>query len=363
MKPFLGKIEIGLGEVSESRGLMNYYYAREEEFFKKRITPLVGKPRGVYEIKVPRKWINSAFIALFNKPTGDIVCPHFWEFKPFIGCPFECSYCYLQGTFRGNKTPRLKNLTALSRELQRFLEWAEAQGLKILLNAGELADSLAVPNWIKRILDLTVPILEKFNHHKLLLLTKGGTRHIKPLIQQAERLRHYVIVSFSLNPQKVAERYEKKTASPSDRIVAAKNLQDLGYTIRIRIDPMICIPAWRIYYPLLVNEIFECGLKPERITIGSLRGLKKTLNFASDKEWIKYLSKKEKTEWGLKIKKDIRIDMYTVVIEKLREVGYTGPIALCKETLDVWMNLVEKGLLEPPGSKGVWEDVVCNCKL
>ena len=63
------------------------------------------------------------------------------------------------------------------------------------------------------------------------------------------------------------------------------------------------------------------------------------------------------------IEKDLRVEIYTFIIKKIREAGYSGPIALCKETMDVWENLIDSGLLSDPGSFGVWENVLCNCKF
>ena len=59
----------------------------------------------------------------------------------------------------------------------------------------------------------------------------------------------------------------------------------------------------------------------------------------------------------------LRLEMYEIIITKLREFGYEGSIALCKETQDVWSELVKRGLLEDPGEPGFWENVKCNCKL
>ncbi|WP_257455626.1 hypothetical protein [Archangium lipolyticum] len=42
---------------------------------------------------------KSNFIRRFQGP-GDgsgIVCFKFWELVPAMGCPFRCSYCFLQG--------------------------------------------------------------------------------------------------------------------------------------------------------------------------------------------------------------------------------------------------------------------------
>ena len=45
-------------------------------------------------------------IRYFEKTPKDICCPHFYELNWAYGCKFNCAYCYLQGTFRGNVEPR-----------------------------------------------------------------------------------------------------------------------------------------------------------------------------------------------------------------------------------------------------------------
>ena len=347
----------------------DYYIVRENEIIpgislESFIETLHKDGRSLLKLQVPKKWIRNTYISLFNKPAGDIVCPHFWELKPFIGCPFKCSYCYLQGTFFGKKEPRRKDYDKMVKVLEEFLSWANTKGIRLLLNTGELADSLAIPSWTKEFIDKVLPILEKYKYHKVLFLSKGGTYHIKTLLEIPEDKRKYFIVSFSINPPIIKELFEHETADPLDRLKAAKKLQELGYTVRIRIDPMIPVEGWRAHYTILVKTMFEdIGLIPERITIGSLRGLAKTIKYSSARNWLEYLKSGEKTRWGLKIKRELRLDMYTIVIEKIGGYGFKGPIALCKETLDVWNELSKKGLLQHPGRYGIWENVHCNCKL
>ena len=46
------------------------------------------------------------------KNVSDVVCPHFLELKWAYGCPFDCSWCYLKGTFRfrpNGKEPVIKD--------------------------------------------------------------------------------------------------------------------------------------------------------------------------------------------------------------------------------------------------------------
>jgi len=47
----------------------------------------------------------------------------------------------------------------------------------------------------------------------------------------------------------------------------------------------------------------------------------------------------------------------------LRDKGFNGEVGLCKETPDVWEYLRSEGFVEDPGEPGVWENVICNCKL
>lgn len=345
------------------------FYPRKEEIVRKGLVDFFGwenDEKKRISVEVPSKYASSSLFALFDKTEGDIVCPHFWEFKPLVGCPFNCSYCYLNGTLFGKKNPRWKadRPGVISGELDRFLDWADNHGLKLLLNTGEVADSLAVPEFTEKLIEETLPVLKKHKVHKILLLTKGGVHHIKPLLKAPQEVKEFFIVSFSVNTPGIAERFEIGATKPEDRIEAARILRERGFTVRIRIDPMIPYHGWRADYPLLAHYlIVEKRVIPERITLGSLRGLKKTIKFAKDKKWIEYLDKKEKTKWGLKIEKKLRLEMYEIMITKLKEFGYKGPIALCKETHDVWKELVKRGLLEDPGEPGFWENVKCNCKL
>jgi len=343
----------------KSQSRQFFFFPREEELLK---GSLLQYSCSKLPITVPKKWIRNNFISFFYKTPKNIVCPHFWVFKPIIGCPYQCTYCFLQGTFFGNKAPRLKDLEKTAKQLEMFLSWATSIGLKVLLNVGELCDSLAIPEWTAKVLKTVVPILDKYPGNKLLFLTKAGFNNINFLLKNAS-FNRFVIVSFSLNPKNIIEHFEIGTAPLEARLKAAERLQEKGYEIRLRIDPIIPVKKWPVHYSELIKAIFEeFHIKPERITIGSLRGLKKTILFAKNKDWVKYLDKKEKTGWGLKIRKDLRFSLYSKILRNLRKYEFSGQLALCKETPDIWRMLATEGLLLDPGKPGVWENVKCNCK-
>ena len=317
--------------------------------------------KGLRVVIAPRHIARGKFISLFDKSPPDIVCPSFWELKWATGCVFRCKYCYLQGTLYGNIQPRLKCLNALKDDLIRFLRWAKNAKLRVLLNTGELTDSFAMPGWTERLLRILDEVAEIMDNLKVLFVTKAGSKHIKPLLKHAKTL-DYGIISFSINTHTVASRYEDLAPDPSDRIKAAKICQDYGFEVRFRLDPMIPIGDWKKEYAeLLVYILSKEEVEPTRITIGTLRGLNKTIRFANDRQWTIFLKQGEKTGWGLKMPREARLLLYETVLGVLKELGFRGQIALCKETLSIWRELASKTLLNDPGSYPLWCKVFCNC--
>jgi len=271
---------------------------------------------------------GNGIVRYFDKTPSSIVCPHFWELNWAYGCPFACDYCYLQGTFRGSKSPRYpRSLSQIFATLEEaFAEIPEPA----IFNSGELADSFMNPPMMGEIADK----FEEQGKHKLLLLTKSN--NVKFLI---EKPRRQIIVSFSLNAPKVWALWEHKTAPPGKRVEAAKRLVEAGYEVRFRIDPIFPIEGWQQCYDELFRLIFEKLPKgPERITLGMPRGLKKTLIYSKNRTWAKGLS--EKSGWGLKLPAEVRKTVYMFFLERLRALGFnTGKIALCKETVSLSQEL------------------------
>jgi spore photoproduct lyase len=281
---------------------------------------------------------------------ADVVCPHFLELKWANGCYFECAWCYLQGTYRfhpewKNGRPNIKDFHLVESHLAAFIK---SNGINPeLLNSGELSDSLLSETGKNPFSKFIVSVLDKYdkhNKHKVLFLTKST--YVKNLLEIKRPDR--IIMSFSLNAHAVARRWERRAPPVRERIKAAKKVYDAGYITRIRIDPMVPIEGWKEYYFELIDEIFS-NFIPERITLGSLRGLASTINNAKDKSWTIYLS--EKSNWGKKIDFNTRYRMYSAIINYLEEKNY-DKIALCKETREMWERL---GLN--------WRNIRCNCLL
>jgi len=262
----------------------------------------------------------------------DVVCPHFLELKWAYGCPFDCAWCYLKGTFRfrpeGTK-PVIKDYGKIELHTRRFLSEVTTPEI---LNTGEIADSLMWENSSKPFSKFIIPMFEEQDKHKILFVTKSD--NIKNLLEINPH--NQVIASFSLNADNVAQRWERGAPSVNRRIEAGRKLSQAGYEVRIRIDPLVPVEDWKIHYTNLIDQIFR-SFVPARITLGSLRGLQSTINGATDKSWQEYL--KENSNWGKKVEFNTRYEIYATIIDLLKQrYNYKG-VALCKETMAMWAKL------------------------
>ena len=272
----------------------------------------------------------------------DVVCPHFLELKWAYGCPYDCAWCYLKGTFRFLPTktkPVIKDLAKVELHTKRLLEQKEPE----ILNTGEIADSLMLERNGNSFSKLIIPLFENQERHKILFVTKSD--NIRNLLSAPTH--NQVIISFSLNAEDVAKKWELGAPSVERRIKAASSLSKAGYETRIRIDPMVPISDWQKAYSNLLNQIFS-EFMPSRITFGSLRGLQSTINNSTDRSWVQFLT--EKSNWGKKVDFDLRYEMYSTIIKQLESnFGYKN-IALCKETVEMWDKLDMD-----------YKQIKCNC--
>ena len=280
----------------------------------------------------PRSF-GGGILRPFEKTPRSIVCPHFWELNWAYGCPFDCAFCYLQGTFRGNKQPRVKKLSRVFSALEKVFE--NDQLGPTIFNSGELTDSLAFPSVMEKIVDK----FEGQSKHKLLLLTKSA--NVGFLVRKP---RKQTIYSFSLNAAEAARLWEHKAAPPEKRINAAKRVSEAGYEVRVRIDPIFPIKGWKRHYEDIVYLLLsELPQDPDRITLGTPRGLMKTRIYAKDLSWWKLAFEEnpsEDTGWGKKIASNLRKEIYQFFYDKLQTLGFDkSRISMCKETVVMWEEL------------------------
>ena len=279
-----------------------------------------------------RIWVRerkSPFIHLNDKSNTHkgIVCEPFYVLSYYIGCPFACTYCYLQATFRGQVEPVIyRNREKLLAELD---EWLKLPG-HLRLNAGELEDSLALDGKIPLVDDL-VPRFIAQDRHTLILVTKST--NIRNLLKY--RPNDKVVVAFSVNSVTAWHLFEKQTPHPFQRLEAAAKVREAGYITVLRLDPMLPTKGWEKEYEELIDKAYSL-FKPHQWTLGSLRF------FPSLPMWTAKVGRSTKVyNFGVEVspednrrrlKTSVRLEMYRHAINCIRRHDLTVQIRLCKET-------------------------------
>jgi spore photoproduct lyase len=214
-----------------------------------------------------------------------------------------------------------------------------------VLNLGELGDPLAVDD-VTGLSEQLVPFMPAYAPHtKLLFLTKSDC------VQNLLEIQHggQTIVSFSVNTVKVWQYLEHRTPSPNDRLKAARKVQDAGYEVRLRIDPVVRYSTWEKDYSRLTEMIFD-HVKPSRITIGEYRpaqGLSSHIKARFPESSLLKVNNSLIVEAGkLRYPRECRIEMFRSIVDGIRRCNKNVKIALCKETPQVWkaVGLDRKGL-------------------
>ena len=301
---------------------------RIEEFVPPQLMASLSHPELVELEETKEESFGKGLVKLFQKTPEDIVCGKFWEVRWAFGCPLDCNYCYLRGTMKGRMRPSFVKtehvVAALGEAFQKIR-------VPSLFNSGELSDSLMNPALMARIADK----FEMQDKHKLVTLSKFGPKAVGFLL---EKPRKQVVCAWSINPTEVAKRWERAAAAPEKRIEAARLVAEAGYATRIRIDPIFPIEDWETHYYDLILAIFS-AFEPERIILGTPRGLWKTIKYARaagvDMSWSSYF--KEDSGWGKKLDFEKRKHLYSWFYEKLQSLGYDRrKITMCKETAQMW---------------------------
>lgn len=275
---------------------------------------------------------KSPFIEQFQHPLGR--CAKFHKLTAYNNCNFWCEYCYLYLTFRTSPvSTHFVNYDQMFSDIEKFDRQKIPEALRVL-NLGELGDPLAVDD-VTGFSEQLVPFMPAHAPHtRLLFLTKSDC--VRNLLE----LKHggQTIISFSVNTGKVWQYLEHRTPSPAERLKAARKVQDAGYEVRLRIDPVIRYSTWEEDYHLLVESIFD-HVQPSRITIGEYRpaeGLSNHIRARFPESTLLKVNGSLIAEAGkLRYPRKHRIEMFRSIVDSVHRRDEKIPISLCKEATQV----------------------------
>jgi len=284
-------------------------------------------------------------VDVFTMPDTRLVCPHFDRLKlASNGCHYACDFCFLKLTYR-NAYPYITLRAHMDRTIEQISKRLSGSNIPVMFNTGELADSLSMEHLTGHAGELIFWFGSTANGY-MFELTKSD--NVDSILDLPHNKR--TIIAWSMNNAEVSRKFEIGAPPFDRRLVAARKVQDAGYPLRIRLDPIIPIPGWQDAYADTINKIFT-EIQPERITIGTLRfeeafyRMRNTL-LGPDSELLKFNlepmfppklfegSKKPKSgKYSFSFEK--RIEIFSFVIGQIRRYS-DCKIALCKESREVW---------------------------
>ncbi len=288
--------------------------------------------------------VGSTTVDEFLIEDERMMCPAFDRLKfASNGCFYSCDWCFLKATYRAQQnyiTVRVE-YDKIKKQIHKRLSQTNKP---VMFNTGELADSLAMEHLTKSVQEF-VPYFAQTDNGYMYLLTKSTNIDAILDLEHNER----TIVAWSLNADVISRRYEVGAPSLAERLNAARRVQDAGYPVRVRLDPILPVEGWQRIYAEAIEQIFA-QLSPERITLGTLRFEKQFYNmrntiFQDDnlKQIVGtmqgMLDKKGKSEGKYSFSDEQRIEMFRFAINEIRRHDENVAIALCKESVELWDKL------------------------
>ncbi len=276
--------------------------------------------------------------------------PLYWDLAIGSGsCGLGCRGCYLLGTFRDRRDPYrpllYDNVAFIWNAARRWLLSPRRSAVHSLGLGTDRSDSLlfeGIFHHARTLIPMFADPVRNPKGAKLLLLTKSrNTRFLRDLPTDN------IIVSFSLNPERIADLWEGKwpdtleriTPSVADRMQAALEAQRMGFDVRWRLDPILTPDGWLEIYRQFLAQAAADGHRPTRITLGTYRESTPQLHRwrcywgVPEMEWKPRRVERDGTHWH--IPAGDRIAAYKAVAGLCARHFGGSVVAICKETRHV----------------------------
>jgi spore photoproduct lyase len=247
-------------------------------------------------------------------------------------CIMDCAYCILQSYFHPPVLQYFVNHNRMFEELEAFF----STGGHRRIGTGEYTDSMIWELWTS----LSEELIPYFaNQSRAVLELKTKTTHIGNL----RNIRHNrrTILAWSVNTPEIIHHNERGTASLEARLDAAAKCQKWGYPLAFHFDPIVEYQGCIHDYRRVVDQLFD-RIDPQNIVWISLG----TLRFMPDlKSIIQSRFPKSKMLYGefitgldgkLRYLQQIRIEIYTGILNAIRDRSPDVMVYFCMESEDVW---------------------------
>ena len=330
----------------------------DEEFEKGNWTyetipaAIVGLSRDITVFRAPRKTNLIAYD--WHGDTQTFCPPMWWDLAIGSGaCGLGCRACFLMLTHRIRRDPwrhlLYNNIEDFNHASERWLQDPSRRKQHTLGVGIDRSDSLlyeGVTAQVRNLAPLFANPEINTKGNKLILLTKtANTFYLEDIVPQH---RSNIIVTFSLNPEGIADLWEGKwldgeriTPSIVNRLEAAKHAQELGYEIRVRVDPILTPLHWQEQYADFATLVKQLRINFRYWTLGTYREKNAQLDGWRERwgllpmEWQPDEHEMEMDGTHRHLSETRRVEIYSAVSQAIRHQFKNAKISLCKETHSV----------------------------
>lgn len=171
----------------------------------------------------------------------------FFYTTPALNCLYGCEYCYLQGMFPSANVVCFVNSS-------EFIDAATAQltgPQPAYLCVSYDTDLLAMEE-IFGLCAEWITFARANPHVTLEIRTKSAATKVLESIP----ITPNVVIAWTISPEQIITRYEHRTPRLAARLKAIQRALNLGWTVRLCVDPILKVQDWRAAYSGLLEETF-----------------------------------------------------------------------------------------------------------
>lgn len=272
--------------------------------------------------------------------TPGYLCCNYYVLNIQTNCNYDCRYCILQAYINNDRLNIYTNIDTALTEVEDFLKTHPLNFYRI--GTGELTDSLSL-DLITNTNAILIPFFIKQKNAMLELKTKS--KNIKNLLEFHPKGN--IVVSWSLNPQKIISEYETGTASLIERLESARECGKNGYLLGFHLDPVIIYKEWEADYYNLIAQIFKYAASSNIawISIAGFRYIHKLKNIILERfpKTKLFLGEMIRCRDGkYRYIRPIRVNMYRKIVNWIKTYGEEIPVYFCMESPTVWQDVFGK---------------------
>lgn len=191
---------------------------------------------------------------------------HNYYFSHMLNCIYDCRYCFLQGMYRSAHYILFVNFEDFFSAIEEKLQAHKHEPVSFF--SGYDCDSLALEP-VTRFVENSLPF---FSSHPLATLElRTKSTQIRFLLDR-EPIPN-VVAALTLTPHEIASELEHRAPPLKRRLEALQKLQNAGWNIGLRLDPIIYCEGWKSIYMSFYKDVFH-SLNPERlhsVSMGAFR--------------------------------------------------------------------------------------------